>query len=139
MAGPNGIGKSTLLKRLIDAHDEKAMIHKDVEVGYYSQDFVADIRDWEIKNIEFNSLKDINDTLMNRFNFNQNASESYRMGLPTSLSLQIDYNIGSGFYVNFTPYFALRKGTNMLTKISFQSFFCGVGITLQIFYNNITM
>lgn len=84
--------------------------------GYYSQDFVADIRDWEIKNIEFNSLKDINDTLMNRFNFNQNASESYRMGLPTSLSLQIDYNIGSGFYVNFTPYFALRKGTNMLTK-----------------------
>jgi len=36
---PNGIGKSTLLKKLINAHDADAMIHDDVKVGYYSQDF----------------------------------------------------------------------------------------------------
>lgn len=41
LSGPNGIGKSTLLKRLINAHDDNAMIHKDVKVGYYSQDFNA--------------------------------------------------------------------------------------------------
>ena len=41
LSGPNGIGKSTLLKRLIHAHDEDATIHKDVKVGYYSQDFAA--------------------------------------------------------------------------------------------------
>lgn len=38
---PNGIGKSTLLKRLINAHSGDATIHKDVRVGYYSQDFNA--------------------------------------------------------------------------------------------------
>lgn len=41
LAGPNGIGKSTLLKRLLNAHDDDATIHKDVKVGYYSQDFAA--------------------------------------------------------------------------------------------------
>jgi ATP-binding cassette subfamily F protein 3 len=38
---PNGIGKSTLLKRLVDAHDADAMIADEVRVGYYSQDFNA--------------------------------------------------------------------------------------------------
>jgi len=38
---PNGIGKSTLLKRLVNAHDADAMIADDVRVGYYSQDFNA--------------------------------------------------------------------------------------------------
>jgi ATPase subunit of ABC transporter with duplicated ATPase domains len=36
---PNWIWKSTLLKRLINAHDEDATIHKDVRIWYYSQDF----------------------------------------------------------------------------------------------------
>jgi ATPase subunit of ABC transporter with duplicated ATPase domains len=39
--GPNGIGKSTLLKRLVNAYDADAMIHEGVRVGYYSQDFSA--------------------------------------------------------------------------------------------------
>jgi len=39
--GPNGIGKSTLLKRLVNAHDDNAMIHDGVKVWYYSQDFSA--------------------------------------------------------------------------------------------------
>lgn len=38
---PNGIWKSTLLKRLVHAHDKDAMIHENVRVGYYSQDFDA--------------------------------------------------------------------------------------------------
>lgn len=41
LSGPNGIGKSTLLKKLVNAHDNDAMIHEDVRVGYYSQDFNA--------------------------------------------------------------------------------------------------
>ena len=41
LTGPNGIGKSTLLKRLVHAHDEDATIHKGVRVGYYSQDFAT--------------------------------------------------------------------------------------------------
>lgn len=38
---PNGIGKSTLLKRLFSAHDNDATIHDDVVIWYYSQDFDA--------------------------------------------------------------------------------------------------
>jgi ATPase subunit of ABC transporter with duplicated ATPase domains len=38
---PNGIWKSTLLKRLIHAHDGDATIHDGVRVWYYSQDFNA--------------------------------------------------------------------------------------------------
>ncbi|HMT00966.1 MAG TPA: ABC-F family ATP-binding cassette domain-containing protein [Candidatus Absconditabacterales bacterium] len=41
LSGPNGIGKSTLLKRLLNAHDKDATIHDGVRIGYYSQDFNA--------------------------------------------------------------------------------------------------
>lgn len=41
LTGPNGIGKSTLLKRLLEKKDSGAIIHPDVKIGYYSQDFNA--------------------------------------------------------------------------------------------------
>lgn len=48
---PNGIWKSTLLKRLVhDEDDTDAIIHKEVKIGYYSQDFDAldmDMSVWE--------------------------------------------------------------------------------------------
>jgi len=37
--GPNGIGKSTLLRTLAGGKDKGAVIGKDVKVGYYRQDF----------------------------------------------------------------------------------------------------
>lgn len=39
LEGPNGIGKTTLLKSLVHAHSKDAMIQPEVIVGYYSQDF----------------------------------------------------------------------------------------------------
>ncbi len=39
ISGPNGIGKSTLLRSLVDETNEGAIIQKDTCVGYYSQDF----------------------------------------------------------------------------------------------------
>lgn len=39
IAGPNGIGKSTMLKSLINGENPDAKIDSDVKVGYYSQDF----------------------------------------------------------------------------------------------------
>lgn len=41
LSGPNGIGKSFFLKKLVNAHDADAKIHDDVRVWYYSQDFNA--------------------------------------------------------------------------------------------------
>lgn len=39
ISGPNGIGKSTLLRTLAENKDDGAIIAKDVKVGYYRQDF----------------------------------------------------------------------------------------------------
>lgn len=39
IAGPNGIGKSTLLKSLINGENPDAVIDPEVKLGYYSQDF----------------------------------------------------------------------------------------------------
>lgn len=41
ITGPNGIGKSTLLRNLVKGEDGGAVIMKDVIVGYYSQDFAT--------------------------------------------------------------------------------------------------
>jgi ATPase subunit of ABC transporter with duplicated ATPase domains len=41
LEGPNGIGKTTLLKRLFHPEDDDAIIAQGVRVGYYSQDFNA--------------------------------------------------------------------------------------------------
>ncbi|OGL93153.1 hypothetical protein A2239_03715 [Candidatus Uhrbacteria bacterium RIFOXYA2_FULL_40_9] len=37
--GPNGIGKSTLLRALVESKNVNTSIHEDVKVGYYRQDF----------------------------------------------------------------------------------------------------
>ncbi|MBN1779429.1 MAG: ABC-F family ATP-binding cassette domain-containing protein [Candidatus Buchananbacteria bacterium] len=39
--GPNGIGKSTLLRSLVNGTSDDLAILKDVRVGYYSQDFAT--------------------------------------------------------------------------------------------------
>ena len=39
IAGPNGIGKSTLLRALAEKKDDGAAINDEVHVGYYRQDF----------------------------------------------------------------------------------------------------
>ena len=37
--GPNGIGKTTLLKKMAQAEDEGVSLHSNVRIGYYRQDF----------------------------------------------------------------------------------------------------
>ena len=39
IVGPNGIGKTTLLKKMAEHVDEGILLHGDVRIGYYRQDF----------------------------------------------------------------------------------------------------
>lgn len=109
---------------------------------FHSQDFTADIQNWDLTQVKLNSIEDFNDTLRNRFNFGQSVDESFRMRLPTALSLQVDYNLGKGFYVNMTPYLAFRKGTEISSKTHYfttvsvvpryEAKWFGAGIPMQI-------
>jgi len=53
--GPNGIGKSTLLRSLMDNSDKGAVILEDTRVGYYSQDFAS----LDYEQTVFDSLKSV--------------------------------------------------------------------------------
>lgn len=39
LAGPNGIGKSTLLEKIVNGDETGATLAKGVKIGYYRQDF----------------------------------------------------------------------------------------------------
>ena len=70
----------------------------------------------------------------------------YRMSLPTAISLQVDYNIYKDFYINVTPYFALKQGNTKYTKVhSFNSISIApryettwFGVSLPLQYNQIS-
>ncbi len=53
ISGPNGIGKSTLLRSLVDHSSDGATILPDTRVGYYSQDFAT----LDYEQTVFDSLK----------------------------------------------------------------------------------
>jgi hypothetical protein len=42
-----------------------------------------------------------------------NETETFKTTLPTAISLQIDYHIWKGFYLNFTPFISLYQARNV--------------------------
>lgn len=54
ISGPNGIGKSTLLRTLVDSTNDGVTIMNNTVVGYYSQDFAT----LDYEQTVFDSLKD---------------------------------------------------------------------------------
>ncbi len=87
----------------------------------YSQDFRADIRDWDLSEFTPETIEELNDSLRRLFDFNGKASESFWVSMPTALSIQIDYNFAPNFYLNFSPYIALNRGTNITSKTHYYS------------------
>lgn len=45
-------------------------------------------------------------------------SEFFRTTLPTAISLQVDYHIWKGFYVNFTPFVSLYQAINVKDDVA---------------------
>lgn len=84
--------------------------------GSTSGDFKANVGYWNLKPVNPKTIKELDDTLRNRFNGLNGSGETYKMNLPTVFSAQIDYLIWKDFYVNLTPYIAL-KFKNKINKV----------------------
>ncbi len=79
--------------------------------GSTSGDFRADVGFWNLKPVDPGTVGEFDDTLKGRF-VNTNKSSTYKMNLPTAISLQIDYLIWKDIYVNLTPFIAFQFKNN---------------------------
>ncbi len=98
--------------------------------GYRSRNFTADVTDWYIDTLNFNaysyttdpntgaidtnkyfSILTLDDTLFNRF-ISEPTDRTFFMNLPTSVNLNVDYNIWKDFYVNANLFWALAMKKN---------------------------
>jgi outer membrane protein OmpA-like peptidoglycan-associated protein len=81
--------------------------------GQLSNDFTANVNYWNLNNLDFGDtpVEAFDDTIRSRFGTNS-SEESFKMNLPTAISLQVDYNIWKDFYVNHTTYFAFQFKNN---------------------------
>jgi len=106
-----------------------------------SQDFVANVNLWDTKQLEINSIQDINDTLMNRFGA-ASTDNYFNMNLPTAITAQVDLRIVEGLYINFTPFIALNQKFSDANRVHLLSNYSltprydinwfGIAIPLQI-------
>jgi outer membrane protein OmpA-like peptidoglycan-associated protein len=81
--------------------------------GKLSGDFIADINQWNVHDLQFDSLpiRSFDDTLRKRFVF-KDTEPTYRMNLPTALRVQLDYNIWKDFYVSLNGTYAMQFKKN---------------------------
>ncbi|MFC2111015.1 DUF5723 family protein, partial [Bacteroidota bacterium] len=82
----------------------------------------VDVKAFNITNYTLDSL-DIKADNFGEFlvdSFGSASTDKYfKMNLPTVISVQIDYNVREYFYVNFTPFVALRQGTSDHEKVHY--------------------
>lgn len=81
-----------------------------------SRNFTADVND--LPTSAFNNIKDVQsfDSTLNSLFVNTPDKGNYRMGLPSAISFQVDWNIWKGLYLNFTPFISLTPGINNPNK-----------------------
>lgn len=113
----------------------------------YSQDFILNGYFNGHMVEDFESLEDVSNFINNSNYITPiEGEEFYSMALPTTISMQVDYNIYKDFYVNFTPNLALRQGHNKYTKVHtysnvsltprYETALFGVSLPLQ--YSDVT-
>jgi hypothetical protein len=108
-----------------------------------SKDFTADIQNLVMDDLDISSLEDFNQFIADSFAVHD-VSEEYKVSLPVCLSLQADVRVAEGFYVNFTPFIALNRGTNKVNKAHYISTYNLVprydikwfGVSLPVQYNS---
>lgn len=80
--------------------------------GGQSANIRADIDDWDFTDLDISSVPNIDSILASTFVVTEEEGQEFGMALPTAISLQVDYRIFKDFYVNLTPYWAVKRENN---------------------------
>ncbi len=73
--------------------------------------------DWDLTQVQFNSIQDFDDTLNNRFPTSVQSNETrFGMSLPTAINLFLDYQVYQGFYLGASAWMSPR-GNNNFNKV----------------------
>ena len=76
-----------------------------------SKDFYIDTINWDVTQLNIKSWNDFDNqvvkSFVDQYGVADGNEETFTMALPTAVSMQIDYNVWKGFYMNFTPYWAV--------------------------------
>jgi outer membrane protein OmpA-like peptidoglycan-associated protein len=87
------------------------------EKGGFSGNFNANVTNLPTKVFDNVSSIQTLDSTLNSVFVNTPDKGTFRMGLPTMLSLQVDYNVWKGFYINFSPFISLTSGRRDDSKV----------------------
>ncbi len=74
--------------------------------------FSANINNWDIKNAHYNSLKEFDTALAARVIANPNDLRSYKVYLPSALSVQLDVKFVKGLFLNIMSYWPVSLGNS---------------------------
>ncbi|TND08003.1 MAG: OmpA/MotB domain-containing protein [Bacteroidetes bacterium] len=83
--------------------------------GALSRDFIADINNWNFRDISLdgdNPIQSFDTLVANTFTVQNDSKDFFRMNLPTAISVTADYQIWKDFYVNFTSHTAVQWKKN---------------------------
>jgi outer membrane protein OmpA-like peptidoglycan-associated protein len=120
--------------------------HIRYNTGTNSGIFYANIRDWDISQIDtLNTIEKIDRMINQTFGFTEKKG-TYSQNLPTAFSTQIDYRFTEGLGVNFTAFWALKQGVKDVDKNHFFTNYVltpraenrWFGFYLPISYNQLT-
>lgn len=112
--------------------------------GLISNDFTADVKLWNLKAVDVNSVDGFDSLMTNLFG-SKESETTFKMALPTSINVGLDYHIWKPFYINFTGNFCnlqpnkearVHDYTNIALAPRFD--YKWIGLTLPIAYNSQT-
>ncbi len=78
---------------------------------YNANDFNANINNWALNQLQVSSVAELDSTFNSTFGFTGSES-SYKVSLPTTISVQADYAIVNRLFLNFNAFMAFNGKTN---------------------------
>lgn len=69
-----------------------------------NNDFSANISNWNLKQYNIRNIKDVDTMLASRVMYAATGDNEYTVALPTAYSVQVDFHLGKGFYLNAMTY-----------------------------------